>query len=439
MKFKALISVTFILTLIGCAPNPELTEVSPVNSQTPSISSTSTPIKGLGTPDLIDIITPTVSVGSSLERCLSIDTNKSLDLNFHGYLILNGSVDANRGSEYKINLETNEIMEISKPGEGILDISISPDGKWIAYESYIPSTKSDSLVIVDSLGKQVENIPWETEWLFLSSWLDTNSLLISMKNESSLETSTADQFRKFLVFNPFTNEHIILEPDLPEIFVAPGFTGLIGEGFHPDLDHVVYLQGDRAFIEPLHYMLWDIKQKRSLADFEVVLQPTAFPTWSSDGSKFALAASIKEDIYQTWPAYELYTVNRDGQITQLTQLNNYYPWVYIENYSWSPNGKYIAFWFSWWSGEKPDGELSGKRYLAVVDAENNDLTYLCIQGRPGDNGRVESPVWSPDGKQLSVESLSSEGNSQVILIDLAQQIAAPIAEDMTPIGWMIAP
>jgi WD40 repeat protein len=318
-------------------------------------------------------------------------------------------------------------------------MSISTDHKWVAYEKYVLNNKSDELIITDSVGNQQVAFPWETEWGYVSSWLDGQRLLIDVDTTTNGDASTTSQSSTFLALNPFTNERQILPPDFPNIFESQGFTGLVGQGYNQELDRVVYLQGDSAFLEPLHYVLWDINQKRTLASFEVVIEPTAIPSWSPDGSKFALAASLREDILQTWPAYELYITGRDGQITQLTNLTAYYLWVYIDDYSWSPDGRFIAFWFSHWSEPLSGYGLFAERYLAIVDTESNEVTNYCIEGNPSGSGRVPLPVWSPDGKQLVVESPSSEGHSQVVLIDLDRQLAVQIGEDMKPVGWLAAP
>lgn len=437
----SLVCVMALVIMVGCVQTSALPSVSQNLTETPQITPT-LPTETLAPKETVAVTLP-VSSSSPLSKCLTIESNYSVNSLSTGILVLSGIEDIGnnlvRYTAYKINMETNEKLEFSNSGKNILYVSISPDRKWIAYKKYILDSKSGNLIITDSLGKQQKIIPWENEWGNISSWLDSKRLLMDVDTISNSDTSIASRSSTFLVLNPFTNERHMLQPDFPNIFESQGFNGLVGTAYNPKLDQVVYLQGDPSFSEPLHYVLWDIDRQRSLVSFEVVIQPTALPSWSPDGGKFALAASLKEDILQTWPAYELYSVSRDGQVTQLTHLTDYYPWVYIDNYSWSPDGKHIAFWFSSWSKEKPDYELQTERYLAIVDIENKTVTNYCMQGKLGDSGRVALPVWSPNGKQLVVESPSSEGHTQVVLIDLDRQIALKLSEDMKPEGWMVAP
>lgn len=424
----------------GCTQAPVL----PTNIQTPATPST-TPIISTQTitpTETANVIQPT-EASSLLDNCVAIESNHLTIPMSLGEIILSGieNIGNNlvRYTAYKINMATNEKLEFSQPGENILELSITPDGKWMAYEKYDVNNEKGYLIVTDPSGEKQLNIPWESEWIYISSWLDNNRLLIGTYVTTNNESPEVNQSQNFQVFNPFTKERRILQPKLTDIFEAQGFSGITGRGYNQELDRVVYLKGDKAFLDPLHYILWDMNQKRSLADFEVVIQPTAFPSWSPDGSKFALAASIKKDILQSWPAYELYSVSQDGQVIQLTNLTNYYPWVYIDDYSWSPDGKYIAFWFSWWAEENPGWELQAERYLAVTNIEDGTVTNYCIPGQPEQNGRMSVPVWSPNGKQLVIKSISSDGGSAVVLFDLKKQLAVKIDENLKPEGWMVAP
>jgi hypothetical protein len=47
-----------------------------------------------------------------------------------------------------------------------------------------------------------------------------------------------------------------------------------------------------------------------------------------------------------------------------------------------------------------------------------------------------SPIWSPDGNFLLIETPNADNNPNVVIVDLVQEIAAVIKTDYEPVGWM---
>jgi hypothetical protein len=427
-RIKTALFLTLIFALlIGCGQLP----LSPTGNATETQYPAATPA---GTSILTETRTPDVpkEIVSPIDSCLTVESRPISNWNSEGILILKGTEGIGNNlvkrMSYKINMATSEIVGLSKPEERLSDLAVSPDGKWLAYRIYSTNNKNADLVISNAANEQHLIIPWENEWYWIASWLDENKLMIGVGADS------------YLVFNPFTNERLLLNSELPNIFNAQGFSGLVGGGYNKNLNQVVYVQGDPLFLEPLHYVLWDIDQRRSLASFEVAIEVSTTPRWSPSSDEFAIALSLNvEKPHENWSAYELYSVSREGQVIQVTNLTDDYPWVYIEDYSWSPDGRYIAFWFSWWTEQLEGFGLFDDRYLAVVDTEFSIVTNYCIKGNPENSGKVPPPVWSPNGEQLVIESPSSEDHSQVVLIDLKSQKAFQIGKDMKPVGWMVAP
>jgi len=185
-----------------------------------------------------------------------------------------------------------------------------------------------------------------------------------------------------------------------------------------------------------------------------VLPPFSAARWSPDGKQFAVAPALFPEVAPPSPhgkfhpasnelLEELYSVDRDGKITQLTHLLDDYPRVYIDNFRWSPDGRSIAFWFSSW---QDDIDLSddpiGNRYLALLDTTTGRVTNTCIHGENDASigiSKYPAPIWSPDGKQVVVQSQISEESFQTVLVDIQQNRAFKIGEDLAPMGWMIAP
>ncbi len=420
--------VLIFAPLIGCAQPGLLQSDNLSQTQNPTITPAETLIlKETRTPDI-----PSKNV-SPIDGCLTVESGPISDWNLGGILILGSTEDIGnnlvRRTGYKINMDTMETIELVKPEERLRDLAVSPNGKWLAYEIISASNKKPNLVISNASSDQQLVIPWEAEWIWIATWLDDNRLLIGLGANS------------YLVFNPFTGERQLFKPDIPGVFSGQGITGLTGRSFNPALDRAVYLEDKLLEDGSWHYVLWAIDQQQSLADFRVIIQPTAFPWWSPDGTKFAIANSVAES-YQGWPAYELFSVNGDGETTQLSNLSTFFPFVYIDQLSWSPDARHLAFWFSWWPHQPPDydyGIPDGERYLAIVDTEKLEIRNYCILGNFDISGRIPAPVWSPDGTHLAVVSPSTEGHSQVVLVDLSNERAIRIGKDMIPIGWMVAP
>src|SRR5258707_11679965 len=156
MKYILVSLALIILLLTSCDGSPT-SMTNNIILATPSLfpASPKTPI-----PTPIETISAAFHASSSslLNRCLTVETNSPASSLSTGALILSSTKDIGNGlvryTAYGINMATNEKVELSKPGENALHVSISPDGRWMAYEKYVLINKSDNLIIVDSLGKQ---------------------------------------------------------------------------------------------------------------------------------------------------------------------------------------------------------------------------------------------------------------------------------------------
>ena len=422
---KRITFIFFLLALIiGCTPNT-VTPIStiPFDTSTPVATNT---IASSPTPPPDD-------------KCIEINSGDLDELNLAGTIVLEDIYYR----AYTINSNTFEKVELVKENELVFSVAVSPDRKWTAYQLYLKSNDSHKLVIMNSLGLPQITIPWGEDWSYISSWLDNQRLLINVYDKLSdgHPELAAKEFSTFLVVNPFTGKQELLQPDFPNIYshhMFPAWSGFGSTVYNPTLDRVVYLRAD-ALGADSHYVLWDMNEQRHLADFKVFVGYQDIPRWSPDGRKFAIAMSLFDDVSNDWPIYSLYSVSREGQVVKLTDLSKYYPWFYIGQHSWSPEGRYIAFWFSGWT-ERPQAlNLVIDQFLAVVDTTNDDLSIYCISGKPQLSGIVSPPVWSPDGQQILVESPLPDEHGQVLLLDLNRNVIAEIGKDMTPVGWMIEP
>jgi Tol biopolymer transport system component len=439
MKCKFYGSIILIIALIGCTSNPNPIDILPTISQTPSIATTPTTNREVE-PSILtttSITTPTIPIDHSLEKCLAIKTDNLPNLDSHGFLIL--SEDPYGYQIYKMNMETKEISETPNSEIPNYDFEISPDQKHIAHESY--TLDNEKLIVSDISGKAIKSMPWKEDWSYLAAWLDNQNLIIGITSKD--DKTTGKMSSAFIVLNPFTNESKVLQPNFPGIYenysVAANWSGWRETVYNQTLDRVVYLQGGPSGDGAFHYVLRNLKQGENLASFKVIDGTHSIPRWSPEGNKFVFANSQTENIQKSWPAFELYSVNQEGETTQLTDFTKYYPFFFIDDFSWSPDGRYVAFWFSWWSNRDQAYDLQGERLLAILDTENKVVTNYCIQGAPSRSGRMPPPIWSPDEKQIVVESHDTDGNRKVILLDLENQVAVQIVENLSPLGWMVKP
>ncbi len=422
---KRIIFIFFLVSLIiGCTPNTVIPiSTIPIDTSTPIATNTITP-SPTSPPD---------------DKCIEVKSGNLDELNLAGMIVLEDIYY----KAYAINSNTFEKAALAKENEFVFSIAVSPDRKWTAYELYLKSNDSHNLVIMNSLGLPQITVPWRENWSFISSWLDNQRLLINVYDKLSdgHPELAAKEFSTFLVVNPFTGEQELLQPDFPNIYshhMYPAWSGFGSTVYNPKLDRVVYLRAD-ALGADSHYVLWDMNEQRPLADFKVFVGNQDIPRWSPDGEKFAIAMSLFDDVSNDWPIYSLYSVSREGDVVKLTDLSKYYPWFYIGQHSWSPDGRYIAFWFSGWT-ERPQAlNLVVDQFLAVVDTTNDELSIYCISGKPQPSGIVSPPIWSPDGQQILVESPLPKEHSQVLLLDLHRNVISIIGEDLTPVGWMIEP
>lgn len=418
---KKIILISFLIFLVvGC------TSTTPIPTLTANIS---TPI--------LPTTSPTPILESSQNICQAVEQVDKSEIESQGEMIFTNM----SYHEYKIDATTFEKSDLLEEGRFSYSIAVSPNREFIALQLYSQKTEPISLRIKSQDGLVDIVIPWEEEWSSITSWLDNERLLINTYIEVEDGDIQAKEFSTFLVLNPFTNERKVLEPIFPEIYshhMFPYWERFGSTIYSPNLDKVIYVKGNDVGSGGYYYVLWSIEEQKTLADFQVVLDQD-IPHWAPNGEKFVMSPSLLGDSGDgKWPANNLYNVNSNGQSSKITNLSEYFNWTYIGRFvSWSPNEKYIAFWFSGWN-ERPDSfYLVADQYLGIVEVETKKLRIFCVSGSTYPSGVVPPPVWSPDSSQIIVESPLSEEHSQVLLLDLEKETIAKIGEDMIPVGWMI--
>ena len=368
-------------------------------------------------------------------ECPKIESNLS-SLDSKGSLMLDSTEDY---QTYLIDMGSQLETQINKPEENLEFFATSPGRKWMIYNASILDESlnyhRNDIVVAGGGNQQTETLHWEDDWGVIN-WLDDERLIIPIikKGESAS--------LNFLILNPFTNERYNLRANYPDIYdqhPLPNWDGWGITVFSPQLEFVVYLQGD--IVDPYYYTLWDIQARKVILQIKSIGDINTIPRWSADGKKFAIAPSLFSEMGD-YPSYDLFSVSQDGNITQLTHLSDYYPWIYIADLSWSPDSRYIAFWYSGWT-DMPMSDTRGDYILGVVNVQTGATTSYCVHGELNTeigSRKYQPPLWSPDSNQVVVQSQVGDDfiNFQTILIDVQENRAYHIADNLEPVGWMIS-
>ncbi len=134
---------------------------------------------------------------------------------------------------------------------------------------------------------------------------------------------------------------------------------------------------------------------------------------------------------------ELFLMSRENGLEKITDLGaSFQETTEIFATGWSPDGKRIAFkLFS----EKSECAAS---CIGILDLATREVALYRFPGHI--IGIVEDPVygltWSPDGRQLLLNSNpdAKETNS-IIIFDIDKLAAYEVADNARSLGWMVAP
>lgn len=386
------------------SPSPSLVPL-------PIITATSTPtIKPTATFVTNPLNSPTALPNTRLKtNCLEILPSLPSDDDRVGRLVLHGAT-----STYLFDVANGDVEFLPQNEEiHILEGAVvSPDGRWLAYSGAANYGATEYSYIVRSAdGKQqIEFSAKDVDLAFISYWLDNEHLAMHRINPDGLDW--------VVIYNPFTKEQQVLKPDYPDIF-ENDYTYLMWPTgltiYDPTLTRVVYVASKKPQL-----VLWDRQSSQAIVAIPDFMYAYRSPLWSLEGKRFAFVMSFQKN--DDGRHDELFLVDWDGNIGQMTHLGDYYNEVRILDFSWSPNGRFIAFWMN--------------DTLAVIDTTSQEVTDYCISTPRSD---ALAPVWSLDSQHLAIEMRVSENTSQTVLVDILEGYAAGIVENMTPVGWMVSP
>jgi len=350
--------------------------------------------------------------------------------------IMFGSDDS-FGIQYKppflLNMVTMEAVPIEELAV------ISPDHKHIAFWAISKDAqgnlKQKRIVITNASGERQREIDWKYEnWASFLGWSPDNRIVISWPELVHQIENNQVQY-SYLLLDSSSGQSEMLRVTLPEVIptlIKVGWSlsswAWFATMLNPQRTHLIYprLLDEEYFT----YALWDVEKQKPVVTLESIYKeavsmsaraPT--PVWSPDGTQFIFQGNrLVSDNGQEYVDFELYKAGLDGQIEQITNLT---PAVSLWDavYNWSPDGQRIAL--AWWS--------EYENHIGVLDLKTLAITEYCIPF----SSITSAPLWSPDGKQFLIVDRYAGEHQQVILVDAESGLAAPIAEDVKPIGWLV--
>jgi hypothetical protein len=401
---KPSLTITQRVPSVSSSPTASVTRLLPSATNTPELlaSPTSTPF-------------PTIVPNENVQQsCLAVERELPIDGTFKGVLILN-----RKENTCLLDLQTQKQQVLPTASNGDFekwDFTVSPDGKWFAYIEIYSDTsghyQSHQLKLVTADGQQQVIPNWKELWSTIIGWLDNQRLALTLREHDD---------GTVIVLNPFTGQSQELKPTFNDIknddpvlwYTTPRFPEAI---YDSTLTRVAYLSLGNT------YRLWDA-QSRNVLWQRYAHVPSSRPEWSPDQERVAVVAETTRD------RFELFSIDRDGKETQLTDMDVAYPDVFstwVGAFNWSPDGHQITFWLNISQGDYWDANWR----LETVDTSTKQVVDYCIVSsrRSG----YQTPIWSPDGRYLAVNS----DIYGVVLIDVQQNRIFKIGNEDLVIGWM---
>lgn len=348
-------------------------------------------------------------------KCVSVATSKPDNVQLAGRLVLQDFKNAS--SLYLFDPGDNSITPLSTPDETVGQASVSPDQKTLAFQAGNSKTNGWDVVLTDAQGKRLADIPWKQGFFSLGNWINNKQILIA-------------SFPPLVVFNPYTGEQLGYNyADLPNYSLDTTSNRLAS--FDPSMTRVLYKSQDDRDV------LLDFTSKKALAELDNHPDPMPIATWKADGTEVAVVGTVAAPPIGGTPSantgHEIFGISHDGKIRQLTYLTVHYGQLLTispSGLSWSPDGRYLAFWIIYPASPALNWQL------AVYDNVTQKTTNYCIANTSASTRPLTVPVWSPDGRQLLVENRYTQDSNHLVVLDIDQQAAFQIRDNTYPLGWL---
>jgi hypothetical protein len=304
----------------------------------------------------------------------------------------------------------------SKGLKNFLPRDISPDGKMLT-----ELTSSNWIFLAENknLSYPIPDVTLTKESTYM--FLPNGQMLWEGPSSDQKKNLGNEATRDLYVFSPDTGELIFVQTVLLPYSLwkisTPGNDYRAGL-YSPDLKYVLYpanYEGTNLSIllniqsQDIVWYGWpdsDLGFYRSPLPYFTI----ETPVWRSDSNGVILHQKDEKTGIQN-----LYNLSIDGQISQLTHLEELFPAnkYTISSLSISPNGQYLAF------AVVQDSQIFPTRnsLLLILDLKNGTLINPCITlaNSPSYPGR---PVWSPDSSAIAI---FPDAGNVIVAVDLDEK------------------
>ncbi len=397
-----------IIILVAC--QTDLDYSTPVSSENVPIAGSAIPVDMLTSDAILPIPTETPSFAT---HCVTFESNSSSEFLSGGQIVFWSDPETDMKGLQLVASGDGQIYLISRE-TGVSSTTVAPERQWLTYYDW---KNGNQLKIVNSLTEEPIIRPWKAEWrngLGLH-WFDDQWLSVPSAHQSS---------GSLTLYNPFTDEEKRITPNLPNLYdfqeslVWGDFTV-----YNKLLSHVLYIGVTRE--EGNMLILRNLEERQNIWQISH-LNAFRFPVkWTPDGTRLAIAGEMD---HLDDDNFEIFLVDLEGNSVQATNLDHTYTTATINELSWSPNGRYLAFWLQ----ERISFEDTTSFRLHILDTETGKTIDTCLPGGVG--GPL---IWSPDSQQLALEYGEWMKPNALVVLDINSFQAIQVIEPMNLIliGW----
>lgn len=425
MKNKILILITFLF-FVGCKS---------LVLSTPPVHEPSQIAPTIHSP--VNIPTSLQNKSSIQSFCPEITSADNLK-NLSGTIVLSGSrelmtdlsLSNAEGNSVILFWETQSGNKVSYPlseSQRYYYFVTSPNKNFLAFTEGKTLPISYNVIVLNRSGEETGRFNLPEDWT-LFDWLNDEKILV---RQIRIQNMLQNDKNELIAINPINGSQETFLTDFPNLHTKETLAlwGALTV-FDPTSSRVLYLKVEGQEYESV---LWNIYSNKEIAQFD----GGKWPKWSPSGNQLAIVIEDKSIISE-----ELFSIDKQGTMTQFTSLKEYFKDVQIHFPVWSPNERYIAFWLS-------TSFPVETAQLAILDTETLNIDVFCYPINPypfrfGDyltlgysyyqiNSAI--PIWSPDSNFLLVED-NKDSVITTYLFDLQNHTMTKLVDNARPVSWL---